>query len=105
MKKKQIKFKEIKEEERQFIALDQVFEVDILFLFQDVIEAIRDTAFVTSEYPVILSFENHCRYVGITYTFYFHKNPTTYCTSIKTIVNFITIQRFSHIQLVTLFKQ
>ena len=98
----------IKEKERQFIALDQVFEVDILFLFQDVIEAIRDTAFVTSEYPVILSFENHCRYVGITYTcsfYYFHKNTTTYCTSIKTIVNFITIQRFSHIQLVTLFKQ
>ena len=26
------------------------------------IEAIRDSAFVTSEYPVILSFENHCRY-------------------------------------------
>ena len=29
-------------------------------LFQDVIYAIRDCAFVTSEYPVILSFENHC---------------------------------------------
>ncbi|XP_015762799.1 PREDICTED: 1-phosphatidylinositol 4,5-bisphosphate phosphodiesterase-like [Acropora digitifera] len=29
-------------------------------LFKDVIEAIRDSAFVTSEYPVILSFENHC---------------------------------------------
>uniref|UniRef100_A0A8C4ZYH9 1-phosphatidylinositol 4,5-bisphosphate phosphodiesterase n=1 Tax=Gadus morhua TaxID=8049 RepID=A0A8C4ZYH9_GADMO len=29
-------------------------------LFKDVIQAIRDTAFVTSEYPVILSFENHC---------------------------------------------
>ena len=28
--------------------------------FQDVIHAIRDCAFVTSEYPVILSFENHC---------------------------------------------
>ena len=28
--------------------------------FKDVIYAIRDTAFVTSEYPVILSFENHC---------------------------------------------
>ena len=28
--------------------------------FQDVIYAIRDCAFVTSEYPVILSFENHC---------------------------------------------
>ncbi|XP_053214000.1 1-phosphatidylinositol 4,5-bisphosphate phosphodiesterase-like [Panonychus citri] len=29
-------------------------------LFKDVIYAIRDTAFVTSEYPIILSFENHC---------------------------------------------
>uniref|UniRef100_A0A914P5Y3 Phosphoinositide phospholipase C n=1 Tax=Panagrolaimus davidi TaxID=227884 RepID=A0A914P5Y3_9BILA len=29
-------------------------------LFKDVIEAIAETAFVTSEYPVILSFENHC---------------------------------------------
>lgn len=29
-------------------------------LFKDVIRAIRDTAFVTSDYPVILSFENHC---------------------------------------------
>ncbi len=28
--------------------------------FRDVIYAIRDCAFVTSEYPVILSFENHC---------------------------------------------
>uniref|UniRef100_A0AC34FLG7 1-phosphatidylinositol 4,5-bisphosphate phosphodiesterase n=1 Tax=Panagrolaimus sp. ES5 TaxID=591445 RepID=A0AC34FLG7_9BILA len=27
---------------------------------QDVIEAIAETAFVTSDYPVILSFENHC---------------------------------------------
>lgn len=29
-------------------------------LFKDVIYAIRDCAFVTSDYPVILSFENHC---------------------------------------------
>lgn len=29
-------------------------------MFKDVIEAIRDSAFVTSEYPVLLSFENHC---------------------------------------------
>lgn len=29
--------------------------------FKDVIEAIKDTAFVTSDYPVLLSFENHCR--------------------------------------------
>ncbi|CAF1218768.1 unnamed protein product [Rotaria magnacalcarata] len=28
--------------------------------FKEVIFAIRDTAFVTSDYPVILSFENHC---------------------------------------------
>ena len=32
----------------------------IFFKFKDVIYAIRDCAFVTSEYPVILSFENHC---------------------------------------------
>jgi len=31
---------------------------------QDVIQAIKETAFVTSDYPVILSFENHCRYVS-----------------------------------------
>jgi len=30
------------------------------FSFQDVIYALRDTAFVTSDYPVVLSFENHC---------------------------------------------
>ncbi|XP_069811534.1 1-phosphatidylinositol 4,5-bisphosphate phosphodiesterase beta-4 isoform X2 [Dendropsophus ebraccatus] len=29
-------------------------------LFKDVIQAIKETAFETSEYPVILSFENHC---------------------------------------------
>ncbi|XP_078345046.1 1-phosphatidylinositol 4,5-bisphosphate phosphodiesterase beta-1-like isoform X1 [Oculina patagonica] len=29
-------------------------------LFKDVIEAIADCAFKTSEYPIILSFENHC---------------------------------------------
>ncbi|KAM6954132.1 1-phosphatidylinositol 4,5-bisphosphate phosphodiesterase beta-4 isoform 2-T2 [Aplochiton taeniatus] len=29
-------------------------------LFKDVIQAIKETAFVTAEYPVILSFENHC---------------------------------------------
>ncbi|XP_062864064.1 1-phosphatidylinositol 4,5-bisphosphate phosphodiesterase beta-4 [Trichomycterus rosablanca] len=29
-------------------------------LFKDVIQAIKETAFVTSEYPIILSFENHC---------------------------------------------
>ncbi|CAB3976733.1 1-phosphatidylinositol 4,5-bisphosphate phosphodiesterase beta-4-like [Paramuricea clavata] len=29
-------------------------------MFKDVIEAIKETAFVTSEYPVLLSFENHC---------------------------------------------
>ncbi|KAJ8308545.1 hypothetical protein KUTeg_013419 [Tegillarca granosa] len=29
-------------------------------LFKDVIQVIKETAFITSEYPVILSFENHC---------------------------------------------
>lgn len=28
--------------------------------FKDVIQAIKETAFVTSDLPVILSFENHC---------------------------------------------
>lgn len=32
-------------------------------LFKDCIMAIRDCAFVASEYPVILSFENHCNRV------------------------------------------
>ncbi|XP_023245459.1 1-phosphatidylinositol 4,5-bisphosphate phosphodiesterase-like isoform X2 [Copidosoma floridanum] len=31
-----------------------------VILFKDVIYAIRDTAFVTTDYPLILSFENHC---------------------------------------------
>nr|XP_002119559.3 1-phosphatidylinositol 4,5-bisphosphate phosphodiesterase beta-4-like [Ciona intestinalis] len=30
-------------------------------LFKNVLVAIRDAAFVTSQYPVILSFETHCR--------------------------------------------
>jgi len=34
--------------------------VQIIILWQDVIRAISDTAFVASDYPVILSFENHC---------------------------------------------
>ncbi|KAK2879184.1 hypothetical protein Q8A67_019975 [Cirrhinus molitorella] len=29
-------------------------------LFKEVIQGIKETAFLTSEYPVILSFENHC---------------------------------------------
>ena len=29
-------------------------------VFKDVIEAIAETAFKVSDYPVILSFENHC---------------------------------------------
>lgn len=32
---------------------------DCLFA-KDVIQAIAETAFLTSDYPVILSFENHC---------------------------------------------
>jgi len=28
--------------------------------FRDVILAIKETAFIASDYPVILSFENHC---------------------------------------------
>jgi len=33
-----------------------------VFLLQEVLEAIADAAFKVSEYPVILSFENHCSY-------------------------------------------
>lgn len=29
-------------------------------LFRDVIYAIRDTAFVTTDFPIVMSFENHC---------------------------------------------
>ena len=29
-------------------------------LFKEAIMAIRDCAFITSDYPIILSFENHC---------------------------------------------
>lgn len=39
-------------------------------ILKDVIQAIKETAFVTSEYPVILSFENHCRYT-VTFFIYF----------------------------------
>ena len=31
-----------------------------ILLLQEVIEAIAESAFKTSEWPVILSFENHC---------------------------------------------
>lgn len=46
------------EEEEPIITHGKAMCTDILF--KDVIYAIRDTAFVTSDYPVILSFENHC---------------------------------------------
>lgn len=46
------------EDEEPIITHGKAMCTDILF--KDVIYAIRDTAFVTSEYPVILSFENHC---------------------------------------------
>lgn len=41
----------------------------VVAFLQDVIQAIKETAFVTSEYPVILSFENHCRCVVPTVNF------------------------------------
>lgn len=41
--------------------MHEIFRMHVLCVLQDVIYAIRDTAFVTSEYPVLLSFENHCR--------------------------------------------
>ncbi|GFT90575.1 1-phosphatidylinositol 4,5-bisphosphate phosphodiesterase beta-4, partial [Trichonephila clavipes] len=46
------------EDEEPIITHGKAMCTDILF--KDVIYAIRDCAFVTSEYPVILSFENHC---------------------------------------------
>ncbi|KAJ1528678.1 hypothetical protein ONE63_007072 [Megalurothrips usitatus] len=46
------------EDEEPIITHGKAMCTDILF--KDVIYAIRDTAFVTSEYPVVLSFENHC---------------------------------------------
>ncbi|KAJ8967860.1 hypothetical protein NQ317_017627 [Molorchus minor] len=46
------------EDEEPIITHGRAMCTDILF--RDVIYAIRDTAFVTSDYPVILSFENHC---------------------------------------------
>ncbi|XP_066141022.1 1-phosphatidylinositol 4,5-bisphosphate phosphodiesterase isoform X1 [Euwallacea fornicatus] len=46
------------EDEEPIITHGRAMCTDILF--KDVIYAIRDTAFVTSDFPVILSFENHC---------------------------------------------
>ncbi|XP_035728404.1 1-phosphatidylinositol 4,5-bisphosphate phosphodiesterase-like isoform X1 [Vespa mandarinia] len=46
------------EDEEPIITHGKAMCTDILF--KDVIYAVRDTAFITSEYPVILSFENHC---------------------------------------------
>lgn len=46
------------EDEEPIITHGKAMCTDIVF--KDVIYAVRDTAFVTSEYPVILSFENHC---------------------------------------------
>ncbi|XP_071962625.1 1-phosphatidylinositol 4,5-bisphosphate phosphodiesterase beta-4-like isoform X2 [Antedon mediterranea] len=46
------------DEEEPIITHGKAMCTDILF--KDVIHAIKDTAFITSEYPVILSFENHC---------------------------------------------
>lgn len=46
------------EDEEPIITHGRAMCSDILF--KDVIYAIRDTAFVTSDLPVILSFENHC---------------------------------------------
>nr|QDR50937.1 no receptor potential A [Heliconius melpomene] len=46
------------EDEEPIITHGMAMCTDILF--KDVIYALRDTAFVASDYPVILSFENHC---------------------------------------------
>ncbi|KAL0266802.1 UNVERIFIED_CONTAM: hypothetical protein PYX00_009250 [Menopon gallinae] len=47
------------EDEEPIITHGKAMCTDILF--KDVIHAIADCAFVTSDFPVILSFENHCR--------------------------------------------
>ena len=41
--------------------MKEVITCTMSVLYQDVIEAIAECAFKTTEYPVILSFENHCR--------------------------------------------
>ncbi|XP_054260942.1 1-phosphatidylinositol 4,5-bisphosphate phosphodiesterase isoform X2 [Macrosteles quadrilineatus] len=46
------------EDEEPIITHGKAMCTDILF--KDVIYALRDTAFVTTDYPIILSFENHC---------------------------------------------
>ncbi|RWS29944.1 1-phosphatidylinositol 4:5-bisphosphate phosphodiesterase-like protein, partial [Leptotrombidium deliense] len=46
------------EDEEPIITHGKAMCTDILF--KEVIYAIRDCAFVTSDYPIILSFENHC---------------------------------------------
>ena len=46
------------EDEEPIITHGKAMCTDILF--KEAIEAIRDCAFVTSDYPIILSFENHC---------------------------------------------
>lgn len=61
---KVLNYKKIPNGEREIIQ-EESFPVLSIRSFkwgfsQDVIYAIRDTAFVTSDYPVILSFENHC---------------------------------------------
>ena len=55
---------------------------------QDVILAIKETAFVTSEYPVILSFENHCRYLvihGVPPLYSLYKSPNMCTASMKNL--------------------
>lgn len=46
------------EDEEPIITHGKAMCTDILF--KEAIIAIRDCAFVTSDYPIILSFENHC---------------------------------------------
>uniref|UniRef100_A0A8C4IH87 1-phosphatidylinositol 4,5-bisphosphate phosphodiesterase n=1 Tax=Dicentrarchus labrax TaxID=13489 RepID=A0A8C4IH87_DICLA len=49
---------QLREDQEPIITHGKAMCTDILF--KDVIQAIKETAFVTSDYPVILSFENHC---------------------------------------------
>eukprot|EP00036_Acanthoecidae_sp_10tr_P017524 CAMPEP_0206301298 /NCGR_PEP_ID=MMETSP0106_2-20121207/8140_1 /ASSEMBLY_ACC=CAM_ASM_000206 /TAXON_ID=81532 /ORGANISM="Acanthoeca-like sp., Strain 10tr" /LENGTH=1176 /DNA_ID=CAMNT_0053732039 /DNA_START=168 /DNA_END=3699 /DNA_ORIENTATION=+ len=53
-------------------------------LFRDVMLAIKDAAFVNSEYPVILSFENHCNLL----------NQQAMATDVKTIFGGLLCQSY-----------
>jgi len=50
-------------------------------VFKNVLIAIRDSAFVTSDYPVILSFETHCRYGFVIFECFLKVDYSVLCVS------------------------